>query len=125
MTFIWADPAVRRSKQASKSRNKGKKYELDIIHELTDLGYRGLKSSRSESKNLDNAKIDIAETEDKLPCYIQCKATSNTPNIEGIMEACPYKDRPLVVFWKKQKVNARQPEFVMLPKEFFYRLIKK
>lgn len=123
MTFIWADPSVRRSKQASRNKKKGSKYELDIIHQLTDLGFKGLKSSRSESKNLDNAKIDIAETEDRLSCYIQCKATANTPNIEGITEECPLKDRPLVIFWKKQKVNEKQPEFVMLPKEYFYKLL--
>lgn len=123
MTFIWADPSVRRSKQAAKSRKKGSKYELDIIHQLTDLGFKGLKSSRSESKNLDNAKIDIAETEDHLSCYIQCKATANTPNIESITDACPIKDRPLVIFWKKQKINEKQPEFVLLPKEYFYKLL--
>ena len=123
ITFIWANEDVRRSKQAHRSRKKGQKYELDIIHQLTDLGFRGLKSSRSESKNLDNAKIDIAETEDKLSCYIQCKATANTPNIEGIMNDCPIKDRPLVIFWKKQKVNDKQPEFVLLPKNYFYELL--
>ena len=123
ITFEWADPAVRRSKQASRNRSKGNRYELQIIHELTNLGYKGLKSSRSESKNLDNAKIDIAETEDKLPCYVQCKATANTPNIEGITDACPIKDRPLIIFWKKQKSNEKQPEYVLMPKDFFYTLI--
>ena len=125
MTFQWADPAVRRSLTARKSRRKGQKYELDIIHELTDLGFKGLKSSRSESRNLDNAKIDIAETEDHLSCYIQCKATANTPNIEKISEECGYKDRPLAIFWKKQKTEATKcPEFVLIPKKYFYTLIK-
>lgn len=125
ITFEWADISVKRSKIAKRSRTKGKKYELDIIHELTNLGYKGLKSSRSESRNLDNAKIDIAETEDKLPCYIQCKATANTPNIEKISNECTIKDRPLVVFWKKQKANEKQPEYVLMPKSLFYSLIKK
>lgn len=125
MTFIWADPSVRRSQQASRNKKKGSKYELDIIHQLTDLGFKGLKSSRSESKNLDAAKIDIAETEDALSCYIQCKATANTPNIESITNDCPIKDRPLVIFWKKQKVNEKQPEFVLMPKNYFYTLLKE
>ena len=38
------------------ARNKGNAYERQVIKELTDLGYEGLKSSRSESKNLDNDK---------------------------------------------------------------------
>lgn len=123
ITFTWADESVRRSKTATKNRRKGQKYELDIIHQLTDLGFKGLKSSRSESKNLDNAKIDIAETEDKLSCYIQCKATVNTPNIEAITKACPLKDRPLVIFWKKQKTEGKQNEYVLIPKEYFYKLL--
>lgn len=125
ITFEWADPAVKRSKTAKRNRRKGNAYELQIIHELTDLGFRGLKSSRSESRNLDSNKIDIAETEDHLSCYIQCKATMNTPNIEEISEKCQIKDRPLVIFWKKQKVNSRQPEYVLLPKDYFYKLLVK
>ena len=111
------------------SRNKGNSYELKIIKELTNLGYEGLKSSRSESKALDNDKIDIAETKDHLPCYIQCKCTKNTPNITEITEACPRKDRPLVIVWNKQinkEVNmASAGQYVMMTKEFFYDLIKK
>ena len=124
--YEWIDSHTKKSYQAKKSRRKGQKYELDIIHELTDLGFKGLKSSRSESRNLDNAKIDIAETEDHLSCYIQCKATANTPNIEKISEECNYKDRPLAIFWKKQKpeVGTKCPEFVLIPKEYFYKLIK-
>lgn len=125
ITFIWADVATRRSLTAKKSRRKGHKYELDIIHELTDLGFKGLKSSRAESRNLDNAKIDIAETEDHLSCYIQCKATANTPNIEKIMDDCGYKDRPLAIFWKKQKSgNTKYPEYVCIPKTYFYKLLQ-
>ena len=124
ITFIWADEHTRKAKQAKRSKAKGNKYELDVIKELTLLGFKGLKSSRSESRNLDNAKIDIAETEDHLSCYIQCKATANTPNIEAITEECPLKDRPLVIMWKKQKINEKQPEYVLLPKEYFYKLLE-
>lgn len=123
ITFEWADPAVKRSLMAKKNRRKGQKYELDIIHQLTELGFKGLKSSRSESRNLDNAKIDIAETEDILSCYIQCKATMNTPNIDSIIESCSLKDRPLVIFWKKQKNEGKQNEYVFIPKDYFYKLL--
>lgn len=87
------------------------------------MGYKGLKTSRSQSKNLDDAKVDIAETEDHLSCYIQCKATANTPNIESITNECPLTDRPLVVFWKKQKSESRNKEFVLMPKSYFYQLL--
>ena len=119
----WVDEHTKRSYQAVKSRRKGNNYELQIIHELTDFGYKGLKSSRSQNRNLDSAKIDIAETEDKLSCYIQCKATKNTPNIELITHECPYKDRPLAIFWKKQDYISDNHEFVMIPKDYFYKLL--
>lgn len=120
----WINDTTFRSFSAKKSKHKGSKYELDIIKDLTNLGYKGLVSSRSQSKNLDNAKIDIAETKDKLPFYCQCKATANTPNIEEISEACSYKDRPLVIFWKKQKLNSISKEYVLMPKELLYKLLK-
>lgn len=119
----WVDDTTFRSFQAKKSKSKGGAFELDIIKELEFLGYKGLVSSRSQSKNLDNAKIDIAETEDKLPFYCQCKATLNTPNIESISEACPYKDRPLVVFWKKQRPGSISKDYVIMPKELLYKLM--
>jgi hypothetical protein len=120
----WIDDTTFRSYQAKKSRNKGNKFELDVIKELTELGYKGLVSSRSQNRNLDNSKVDIAETTDKLPFYIQCKATLNTPNIETISEECPLKDKPLVIFWRKQKVNSESSDYVILPKEVLYNLLK-
>ena len=120
----WVDDTTFRSFQAKKSKSKGSKYELDIIRELTELGYKGLVSSRSQNRSLDNAKIDIAETEDKLPFYCQCKATANTPKIEEISKECPYKDRPLIIFWKKQREGSISKEYVLIPKEVLYNLLK-
>lgn len=120
----WVDIHTRRHFQARKSKTKGGNWELQVIKELTDLGYKGLKSSRSENRNLDNAKIDIAETEDKLPMYIQCKNSQATPNIEKISKECPKKDRPLVIMWKKQLAETKQHDYVMMPKDFFYTLLK-
>lgn len=119
----------KKKRNGAYARRKGNNYELKIIKELIELGYEGLKSSRSESKNLDNDKIDIAETQDHLPCYVQCKCTKVTPSMATIMNECPRKDRPLVIFWNKQVdkgVNmGSEGEFVLMPKSFFYELIKK
>ena len=62
----WINDSTFRKFSAKRSRKKGNSYELIIIKELTDLGFDGLVSSRSQSKNLDNAKIDICDTENKL-----------------------------------------------------------
>lgn len=122
----------KKKRSGAYSKNKGNRYELKIIKELTELGYDGLKSSRSESKSLDNDKIDIAQDKDaknELPFYVQCKCTKNTPNVQEILEACPRKNKPLIVVWNKQinkEVNmASAGEFIMLEKSFFYELIKK
>ena len=121
----WMDEHTKRSMKASQSKRKGNGYELKIIHELTDLGFEGLRSSRSESRNLDNAKIDIADTLGVLDCYIQCKRTKNSPNIESISEACPFKDKPLVIFWNKESDRQQNNEYVYMPKEYFYKLLTK
>ena len=121
----WLDPHTKKSYKAKQSKRKGNSYELKIIHELTDLGFEGLKSSRSESRNLDNAKIDIADTLNQLPFYVQCKRTKNTPNIETITEECPIKDKPLIICWSKESDKQQNNEYVLMPKELFYKLLVK
>ena len=123
IVFKWLDDSTARHYRAIKNRSKGNNYELAIIKDLTELGFKGLKTSRSESKNLDDSKIDIAETEDRLSCYIQCKATKNIPSISTITQECTKKDKPLVVFWKKQDSKEDVKEFVMMPKDYFYKLL--
>ena len=63
----------KKKRSGAYSKQKGNRYELKLIKELGELGYDGLVSARSESRSLDNDKIDIAETIDKLPCYVQAK----------------------------------------------------
>lgn len=124
------EKAKKKRKGGSYAKAKGANYELKIIKELTELGYEGLKSSRSQSKNLDDAKVDIAETIDKLPFYVQNKCTKNTPNYFQIQEDCPLTDRELVLFWNRQEVKEGQVnmssrgEVVFVPKKLFYELLK-
>ena len=120
----WVNDSTFRSTQAHKSRSKGKNYELQIIKELTKLGFFGLKSSRSENRNLDNMKIDIVDTENQLSCYIQAKATANVPNISKINKEVGLKDKPLAIFWNKQNNSTISEEFVIISKEYFYNLIQ-
>ena len=51
------------------SKNKGNRFELEIVHLLEALGYEAV-SSRSESKRLDDAGVDIVTD---APYNIQCK----------------------------------------------------
>jgi hypothetical protein len=120
---------IDRSAIGKRNKNRGKKYELKIIKELKELtGDNDLCSSRSESKKLDDMKIDIADTNNTLPCYIQCKATQATPNIHKICQEVGKTDKPLVIVWGKQEMrNSNQitvGEYCLMPKNFFYELIK-
>lgn len=125
ITCMWIDDHTFRYYNAKKSRSKGNNYELRIIKELTELGFNGLVTSRSESKRMDDAKVDIVDTENIMDCYIQCKATANTPNISKINKEVGKKDRPLAIFWNKQNNSTIQEEFVIIPKNYFYKLITK
>jgi len=121
VTYKWCDPSTRRSYLGRKSRRKGNAWECEIINRLKEIGYDGCVSARSESKRMDDAKIDIVDTNNELPCYIQAKNTANLPNYHKIEQACPLKDRPLVIACKQ----ANKSPIVIIPIEFFYKLISK
>ena len=70
----------KKKRSKSYSRTKGHRYETQIAKELRDLGYKGVKTSRSESKSLDDNKVDIIDTEGCLGLNIQLKKTQNIPN---------------------------------------------
>lgn len=97
----WVDPSTKKHYQAKRSKQKGSKLELDIIHKLNEIGYNTV-SSRSNSKNLDNMKVDVDDLDGRLPIYVQCKATQSTPSYFKIREECPLKDKFFTVIWKRQ-----------------------
>lgn len=110
------------------NRTRGNNFETKIARELRELGYTGVVTSRSESKNMDNNKIDIIDTDNKLPCYLQLKKTIAYPSYFKIYEQCSLKDKPFCIIWaaqeKKEKNICTKGELVILPKEYFYELIK-
>lgn len=127
MTFIWADPAVRRSKTASKSKRKGNGFELEIVHKLRDIGYEGCVSSRSQDKMADANKIDIVDMNGELPVNIQSKYTQNLPNYFDIRDACTDKEKPFCLVWKKAGKNGEDSRgtVAIIPVEYFYQLLSK
>lgn len=122
------EKAKKQRKSGKYARNKGIGYETKIINELKDLGYDDICSSRSCSKKLDNAKVDVVS--EQLPFYLQLKCTSNIPNYFKIREQCPLKDKPFALIWNRQEVKEGQVnmssvgEVAIIPKEFFYELLK-
>ena len=123
---------MRKSKQRSigaRNRARGNGYERRLVNELKEItGNDKLCTSRSESKNLDNAKIDIADPDKVLPFYVQAKATKAVPAIKKIFDEVGKKDLPLCIFWNAQESRETKQiskgEYCILPKSFFYELIK-
>nr|DAF63762.1 MAG TPA: HJC-DNA COMPLEX, HYDROLASE DNA COMPLEX [Podoviridae sp. ctz6O13] len=120
VTVKWCDPSTKRSYIGRKARRKGNSWELEIINNLKKVGYAGCVSARSESKRIDDAKVDIVDIEGKLPCHIQAKATRNMPNYHKIAGECTMKDKPFVIACK---LTDRSP-IAVLPLDYFYELIK-
>ena len=122
------EESLKKKRSKSYSRTKGHSYETKIAKEFRELGYTGVVTSRSESKSMDDKKVDLIDTEGKLPYYVQLKKTQNTPPYHQISAECPLKDKPLILIWDKQvkkQVNiCSAGEVVIVPKEEFYKLIK-
>ena len=122
-------PKKTRTRSAKYSKTKGNAYETKIAKELRELGFEGVLTARFESKSKDNNKIDIVDTEGKLPVYIQLKCTQNTPSYFKIEEECDLKDKPFCLIWNKQEkkeVNiCSVGEVVMIPKSYFYELLQR
>ena len=118
-----------KKKTGAYCRNKGHRYETKIAQELRNLGFTDVVTSRSESKNMDDKKVDLVDRSCKLPCYIQLKNTVNTPQYHAIKKECPLKDKPFIVIWnkqvKKEKVFGSAGEVVIMDKDFFYELLSK
>lgn len=113
-----------------KNRRRGNSYERKIVSELKEItGNENICTSRSESKKLDDAKIDIADPDNVLTFYTQIKCTQATPAIKKINAEVGKKDKPLVIIWNAQEAKEKKQvsvgEYAILPKNFFYELIRK
>ena len=126
-TFEWLDTFTKRHYQAKKSKNKGSAFETEVINRLKEIGYTGCVRAAGESKKADNNKIDIVDTDRKLPVNIQCKNTQNLPNYFTIRDACSDKSKPFVMALKKAAEGGSvSPGTVfIIPDTLFYELLSK
>lgn len=119
----------KKKRSGSYSKNKGSAYERKLVNELKEItGDTELCTSRSESRKLDNDKVDIADPNNVLDFYVQAKSTQSIPSIKKLNSEVGRKDKPLVIFWnaqEKREVNiVSVGEYVIFPKEYFYELLK-
>jgi hypothetical protein len=111
-----------------RNRTAGHNFERQIIKELKALWpqrFGEAKSTRSESKNLDDKGVDIM---DAFGYYFQCKNTCLTPNYEELLERMPQAG-PIVnvVMHKKTKKCGTKfmpvGEYAIMTKADFYKMI--
>ena len=112
-----------------RNRRRGHNYECKIVKEIKEItGDDALCTSRSESKRLDDMKIDIADPNGVLPVYCQMKSTQSMPQIKKLNSEVGKKDKPLVVFWNIQEMKEKKQislgEYCILPKKLFYDLLR-
>lgn len=64
-----SEPEVKEKKKRNIKANKrrGNQYEQKIAKELRELGFEGCVTSRSESKSMDDQKVDIIDKNNELP----------------------------------------------------------
>ncbi len=107
---------------------KGNSYERQIARELRELGFEGIKTSRSESKSTDDNKIDLIDINGILPLGIQLKKTKATPSYFTIREQTTWNNDLFCILWNKQingNINMKSiGECAIISKNLFYKLIK-
>lgn len=118
-----------KSTLGSRNRRRGHSFETKIVKELKEItGDEDICTSRSESKRLDDAKIDIADPNGILPFYCQMKATQSIPQVKKLNSEVGRKDKPLVIFWNAQEARDKKQisvgEYCIVPKQLFYDLLK-
>lgn len=99
------------------ARDKGHAYERKIAEEFRAMGYAECVTSRSESRNWDDAGVDLCNTG---AWNIQCKALERTPPYHDILSTMPSGVNINVIFHKRN----RKGEVVVMSKENFYKMMK-
>ncbi len=99
------------------ARTKGHAYEREVVRCFKSLGFSNAVSSRSESKNRDDLKVDLCYTS---PFNIQCKATETAPNMHKLLDSMPQEGRLNVVYHKRN----RQGSTVTMSQDDFEEMVK-
>lgn len=105
---------------SNRNKTAGSNYERQIAAELRDLGFDAV-TSRSESRSLDNAGVDLVTN---FPLAPQMKISVNQPNVHKLLTETEAE----IIFYKRvEKAFEKfmsKGEYVMLRKEDFYKIIK-
>jgi len=98
------------------ARAKGHTYEREIAKWWRDRGFENCKTSRYESKMLDDLKVDLTNTN---PFNCQLKAVENLGSIHKVLDSMPKDSNYNLVFHKK----TRQGTIVAMSLDSFKELV--
>lgn len=102
----------------SSRRTKGHSYERDIADKFRQAGYEECVTSRSESKRLDDAGVDLCYTD---PWQVQCKNQERmSPGPHELLASMPKNGKFNTVFHKRN----RKGTVVYMDEETFWELVK-
>lgn len=102
---------------AVNSRNKGTSYERKLAKEWREFGFN-TKTSRYESKMLDDMKVDLTNTG---IFNIQAKAVERlSPSYHDILDSMPKDNNYNCIFHKRN----RKGEVVVMTKDDFYDIVQ-
>ena len=104
----------------NRNRTAGNGYELEFIKKIKHI-WENAVSSRSESRSLDAAKVDVCNTP---PFQFQCKLTQQTPNV-NLLDEMPEGDN-VIVWGKTEKANknfVKKGDYVIMKLETFIDLL--
>lgn len=116
----------------NRNRTAGHSWERTCINILKKIPYfKNSVSTRSESRNRDNDKIDIMnKNEDengRLIFDIQCKTTCNTLNYSKVIESMNIKKMPLIFHRqteKKGKTFYKKEDYIIMKMDDFIEILK-
>lgn len=89
---------TKKTRSSSYSKTKGNAYECQIAKELRELGFTGVVTSRSESKNTDDNKVDLIDKTGKFKWAVQLKKTQNIPSYFDIRESSTVDNKDFILF---------------------------
>lgn len=101
---------------SNRNRTAGHGFEREVVQDFRNAGFSECVSSRSESKRLDDAKVDLAFTD---PFQVQCKFTKLAPNFHTLLKEMPNNGKINVVFHKR----AHKGVTVTMSREDFFRMV--
>ena len=101
------------------SKNKGSSYERKLAKEFREFGFEDCKTSRCESKMLDDLGVDLTHTG---IFNVQAKAVERlAPSYHDILASMPQNDNNYNTIFHKRN---RKGEVVVMTKEDFYDIMQ-